>query len=92
MFLEWSLSNGWQKGLQFDRINNNCHYEPSNCRFVTSKINNRNRRTNRLITYKNKTSTISEWSEITGINKTTLMDRLNRNWSIEKSLTKKIFI
>ena len=31
-------------GLQIDRINNNSHYQPGNIRFVTRKINMRNRR------------------------------------------------
>lgn len=43
-FVYWALRNGWSKGLQIDRINNNGNYEPSNCRFVTNTENSRNRR------------------------------------------------
>ena len=43
-FVEWSLTNGWQKGLQIDRINNDGNYEPSNCRFVPNRTNSQNRR------------------------------------------------
>lgn len=43
-FVEWSLKNGWEKGLQIDRKNNDLGYSPENCRFVTPLINSRNRR------------------------------------------------
>lgn len=46
-FIEWSLANGWQKGLHIDRINNDGNYEPSNCHFVTCKENAHNRRPRR---------------------------------------------
>jgi hypothetical protein len=44
-FGNWALENGWQKGLQIDRIDNNGNYEPDNCHFVTREENLRNRRT-----------------------------------------------
>jgi hypothetical protein len=44
IFINWCLNNGWEPGLEIDRIDNNGNYEPSNCRFVTTKLNSRNRR------------------------------------------------
>jgi hypothetical protein len=43
-FEKWSLANGYKKGLQIDRINNNGNYEPTNCRYVEPYINAANRR------------------------------------------------
>lgn len=44
VFKDWSLSNGYSEGLQIDRVNNDAGYCPSNCRWVTPKENNNNRR------------------------------------------------
>lgn len=38
-FIKWAEANGYKKGLQIDRINNDGDYEPSNCHFVTGKEN-----------------------------------------------------
>lgn len=43
-FMEWCLENGFEKGLEIDRIDNDKGYEPTNCRFVTRKENANNRR------------------------------------------------
>lgn len=44
-FKRWSLLNGYVKGnsLQIDRIDANLDYCPTNCRWVTPKVNQRNR-------------------------------------------------
>ncbi len=39
LFIKWCLDNGWEKGLEIDRENNDGNYEPNNCRFVTSQTN-----------------------------------------------------
>lgn len=43
-FKTWALEHGYKPGLEIDRINNNGHYSPDNCRFVTHSENNLNKR------------------------------------------------
>ena len=41
-FYNWSLLNGYRKGLQLDRVDNDGDYEPENCRWVTRTVNMNN--------------------------------------------------
>lgn len=91
-FQQWALSNGYQQGLTLDRIDVNKGYSPENCRWVTMKAQCNNKRNNRFITYNGETHTISEWSEITGINKAVIRYRLNAGWDIKDALTIKPII
>lgn len=45
-FYDWAVSNGWKDGLRIDRIDASRGYMPTNCRFVTPKVNSR--RTSRV--------------------------------------------
>lgn len=85
-FYNWSIENGYKKGLSIDRIDTNGNYEPSNCRWTNAKTQARNRRNNFNITYNGQTKCLSEWSEILCINRGTLKSRILRSkWSIEKA-------
>jgi len=90
-FCDWALANGWKKGLQLDRIDNDGNYEPCNCRWATPQENNRNKRNNRMITFAGKTQCIAAWSDDTGIERHTLWARINRCcWPIERALTEPV--
>lgn len=83
-FYEWAINNGYAKGLFLDRIDNEKGYSPDNCRFVTRKENNNNKRNNILLTVNGKTQTIAQWAEETGIKYWTLYRRVKRGLSPEK--------
>lgn len=88
MFYEWAMANGYTDELTIDRINVNGNYEPSNCRWVTVKEQQRNTSRNRFITVNGVTRTVSEWAEITGIHRDVIKDRLNKlHWTEEEAVT-----
>lgn len=86
-FYEWAMANGYADNLTIDRIDVDGNYEPSNCRWVTMKEQQNNKRNNHLLTYKGETHTLSEWARIKHINKNTLRGRIVfYGWNIEKAL------
>lgn len=70
-----------------ERIDNLKGYEPSNCRWATRKEQNRNYSQNRSLTFNGETMCVTEWAEKFGIDRHRIYQRLNKGWSIEKSLT-----
>ena len=78
VFRAWALLNGYEDGLTIDRIDNDKGYFPDNCRWVTRKVQNSNRSNNRLITYDNRTQTLTQWAEEFNIHPATLTARLNK--------------
>lgn len=90
-FYDWAIANGWKQGLQVDRYpDRDGDYCPSNCRLVTSLVNNNNSRRNVVLECFGERKTISEWSRDPrcAVDHGTLHSRLWRSgWDPEKAIT-----
>lgn len=89
-FYDWSMLNGYKKGLSIDRIDNDGNYCPKNCRWVKSNIQSRNKRNNFWVTAFGETKLVVDWlkdkrckiSSVEGIRK-----RLQRGWKVEDAIS-----
>ena len=88
-FAAYSLEKGYDDSLEIDRIDNERGYSPDNCRFVSHRENNRNRRNCRMITYGGKRQCLSAWAEELVINYNTLRNRIRNGWPVERAFSRK---
>ncbi len=94
-FYDWAMKNGYEPTAPhgqctLDRLDNEGNYSPTNCRWVSSKIQAYNRSDNHYIEYNGEIHTVVEWAKILGLKKNTLIARLSRGWSLEKALSPKL--
>lgn len=94
-FRDWALANGWNEEnmyasgrnkLTIDRIDNDGDYCPENCRIITHREQQYNKRTTVHIEYEGELYTYEELAILLGIPKTTLITRIKRGWDKEKLL------
>ena len=71
-----------------DRIDGEGNYTPENCRWATSKEQQRNLKNNVFLEYNGKSMIAADWAKIVGINAKTIHCRVQRlGWSAEEALT-----
>jgi hypothetical protein len=87
-FCEWSMNNGYEEGLQIDRIDNDGNYEPSNCRWVTCQENLMNKSNTLFYEYNGNKKTLQDWAIVSNIPYKRLRARIKEcGWSFEKAIT-----
>lgn len=84
-FIDWSLCNGYKKGLQIDRRDNAKGYSPDNCRWVTPIVNGNNKDNTTIVEYYGKGYPFMELIRLKGreLNAASIRTRIKRGWSIE---------
>ena len=74
-FHDWAMANGYKDGLSIEREDVDGGYCPENCRWITRKEQGYNKCTSVFVEAFGQKKTLKEWSEITGINYSTLHSR-----------------
>jgi hypothetical protein len=82
-FYTWAIV-GFREGLTIDRIDNNGHYCPENCRWVDRKVQSNNRRNNVVAFINGEELTGSQIAEKYGLNDSTVRWRIKKGWSSEE--------
>ena len=90
---KWRLFEGFLEdmgerpnGKSLDRINNDKGYMKANCKWSTPIEQSNNTRYNKLINWKGKIQSISEWERELGLISGVLYSRLNRGWALERAM------
>lgn len=87
-FKEWALKNGYNEELTIDRIDPFGNYTPGNCRWADYHTQNCNKKNTPRYKFNGEEHSLSEWSEITGINFHTLSNRIHAyKWDIDRALS-----
>lgn len=76
----------YAEGLDLERRNNMVGYNKENCRWATRTTNSRNKRNNTVIECDLGRMTVAEASDISGVNRTTIYNRVRAGWPADKLL------
>lgn len=85
-FKSWATANGYSNVLTLDRIDVYGNYEPSNCRWVSTKEQNNNRSNNKVVRYCGEEMTLHQLSEKYNIPYKTLWGRINGGWTVSSAV------
>ena len=92
-FYQWAIENGYREditkrnNITLDRIDPDKGYTPLNCRWVSMKVQNNNRRNNHPITINGETHNLTEWAEITGVSQSLISARICKlGWNEERAV------
>ena len=86
-FYNWAIKNGYKRGMEIDRIDNNGNYCEENCRFVTKETQANNKRNVKLYTINGVTKSLPQWCREYGKDYFLIRQRVYKlGWTIEKAL------
>lgn len=86
-FRAWSLAHGFRKGMSLDRIDNDGHYSPENCRWIPRGDQMHNKGNSIRLTLNGVTKSLPVWARELGVSQALLMGRYQNGWTDEQTLT-----
>lgn len=92
-FYQWAINNGYKLGLTIERINVNKDYEPLNCKWISRRQQNFNKRNSYNFIINGKRQCLSAWCKEYNMPYLTVYNRITKfGMSVEDALTKPINI
>lgn len=88
-FRNWSLKNGYEDNLSIDKIDNNYHYCPENCRWATLRQQTESKHNNRQILAFGENKSLIHWTKDNRCKASIDIIKyrlLELGWSTEKSI------
>lgn len=92
-FYTWAWTNYYKIGDVLVKKQPLVQFNPQNCEFVSvSKMMSMRRRSHKerqdnvYLTYNGEKKTVTEWSKVINVPRTTLYDRVKRGWSVNEVL------
>lgn len=86
-FVEWSLKNGYADDLTLDRINVDENYGPNNCRWITYKAQNANKRETKWVIYNGEKIQLVVLCERLGLCYDTIHNRIyDLRWDVKRAV------
>lgn len=77
-FYDWAINNGYEQNLTIERIDVNGDYCPENCKWITLAEQCKNKRSNIVITFNNKTQILADWARELNLNPETIRNRMKK--------------
>lgn len=86
-FKKWAISNGYQEDLTIERKDFDKDYCPENCEWISMSQQQRNKSSNRVMTYNGESKILVEWDEQFHIPYNVLCARINeRGHTFEEAI------
>jgi hypothetical protein len=73
--------------ITIDREDNDGNYEPNNCRWLSNKKNQRNKKSTVFVEWEGKKIAVTELEEQQGFPRGIIYKRLKLGWPLEKAVT-----
>ncbi len=77
-------------GTTIDRVMSNGNYEPGNCRWATRHEQNRNKRSNRFITFDGRTMVVADWAREYGTTSPVISQRWARHQDLRPASVRRV--